>query len=135
MKDKKKKNTRNIAEVISETVIPIEIQSEYIDFHNKHIKIDIPKEEKVKIISDLLKKKTPLEDKKHTLFILAHGDDLRSLYGIQKYLKNPDLELQPWAVLAWQECQNNVLGEGLSDIFGEAQDLIMSICLLHNSKP
>jgi len=126
MKDNgKKKKTKNISDVVSKTVIPMEQQSEYIDFHNERVNTDISKEEKIRLISVLLKKRTSLQEKKKALFILGHGNDLRSLYGIQKYLKDPDPDLASWAVLAWQECQNSVLGEGLAKLFGEAEDLLL----------
>ncbi len=110
---KSKKKTKNIFDI----VIPPEIHSAYIAYHETFDtgRIKWAKENRDK----LLRKKTPLEEKKEILFALGHGEDLKALYGIQKYLRNPDPELETWAFLAWQECQSSVLEKGLEQLFGD----------------
>ena len=83
--------TKNIFDI----VVPSEVHSEYIAHHEAFDtgRIEWAKENRDK----LLRKKTPIEEKKEILFALGHGKDLKALYGIQKYLKNPDTELEAWA--------------------------------------
>lgn len=117
--------SQNKTKSIFDSIIPPDVHSEYIACHEK---FDIGRIEWAKENRDkLLKKKTPIEEKKEILFALGHGKDLKALYGIQKYLKNPDAELEAWASLAWQECQNNVLGKGLEQLLGvEPDPLVMT---------
>lgn len=109
-KDSSKEKDNDITHVIKS---PINIHQEYIVYHDK---VDLNefsdaqlKEERNKI----LKKKVFLEEKKKIIFLLAHKKALWALYGIQKYLKNPDPKLAEWALIAWQECQAGVLNSAL----------------------
>ncbi|TSC62240.1 MAG: Uncharacterized protein G01um101448_898 [Parcubacteria group bacterium Gr01-1014_48] len=117
--------SQNKAKNIFDIVVHPDIHSEYIAYHKTFDtdRIEWAKENRDK----LLRKKTPIEEKKEILFALGHGKDLKALYGIQKYLKNPDAELEAWAFLAWQECQSNVLEKGLEQLFDdESPPLVMT---------
>lgn len=116
MKEKSVKKS-GAADAILNTTIGMDIHAEYIELCGK-IGGTLSKEELVAEAKKLLLKRTPLEEKKVSLLYLAHGSNLRSLYAIQKYLKTPDPELAAWASLAWQECQNAVLNEGMSKLMG-----------------
>ncbi|MBM3261603.1 hypothetical protein FJY93_04260 [Candidatus Kaiserbacteria bacterium] len=97
--------------------IPPEVHKEYVSFHSER---DIGSRTKWALEHRdlLLKRKTPLEEKKEILSILAHSPELKALYGIQKYLKNPDQKLESFAALAWQECEQRVLERGMEKLFG-----------------
>lgn len=116
----KKKTVKiaSVADTIFNTGIGMEVHAEYIEMCGQIGDI-LSGEELIAEGKKLLSKRTPLEEKKRALFYLAHGNNLRSLYAIQKYLKNPDPELTSLASLAWQECQNAVLNEGMSKLMGE----------------
>jgi hypothetical protein len=117
----------DVADNIFNTHIGMDVHAEYIELYGK-ISATLSKEVLLAEAKKLLLKRTPLEEKKTALVCLAHGNNLRSLYAIQKYLRNPDPELAAWASLAWQECQNAVLNEGMSKLMGSAdaeKDLII----------
>lgn len=122
-----KKPRNDLAEIIFKTPIPPAIHEEYIAWCKKVSDVEhnakIPKEEREK----LLKKITPIAEKKKLLFRLSFGNTLSFLYTIQKYVRQPDKELVPWAVMCWQICNTNVLNAGMSKLFGDegVDDLIM----------
>jgi hypothetical protein len=94
----------------------LNITGEYIEYHN-NINLNEFSDEQLKKERDkILKKKTPIEEKKKLIFLLAHNKNLWALYGIQKYLKKPDPELAEWAVIAWQECNAGILNAAMEKI-------------------
>lgn len=108
--------------------VTLETQKEYIGYHNQ-IDTESKKVWALEKRDRILKKKTPLDEKKQIIFTLAHIPELKALYGIQKYLKNPDPELAEFAAIAWQECQQGILEGGMRGLLGvefEAPPLIMS---------
>lgn len=120
------KQSKKIADILYNTFIPVEVHKEYIGYHNKIDLNELSSEKLKEERNKILKKKTPLELKKKILFLLAHNKSLWALYGIQKYLKDPDLELTAWAVIAWQECQSGVLGSALEKLgLDDNEGLIM----------
>jgi hypothetical protein len=118
MKKKPNKEELYAAKNIFDAPIGVDIHAEYIELCGK-MGGTLSKEELVLEAKKLALKRTPLAEKKNALLYLAHGNTLRSLYAIQRYLKNPDPELATWASLAWQECQNAVLNEGMKKLMGD----------------
>ena len=66
-----------------------------------------------------MRKKTPLDTKKEIIFRMAHTPILRAHYAIQKYLKDPDTKLIPWAVIAWNESHTGIINEAMEKMFGK----------------
>lgn len=118
MKKKLDKEELPAAKNIFDIPIEADVHAEYIELCEK-IGDALSKEELALEAKKLILKRTPIAEKKKALLYLAHGNNLRSLYAIQKYLKNPDPKLAPWASLAWQECQNVVLHEGMKKLMGD----------------
>lgn len=82
--------------------------------------------EDVKECKKLFEKKTTIEEKRKTLFKLAHIGMLESITAIEDYLKNPDDELENWAKMCFDECRMFLEGEEL----GENKVMVSPIKLL-----
>jgi hypothetical protein len=127
---KKKVTNSGIAELVFKTVISHEIQSAYISYHDNFAEdIYIPKKQIAEEVRLLLLRKTPLEDKKHILFQLAHTPVLSAHNAITRYLKDVDDDLLHWAVIAWRESHELILEAGMRKICGdnsEAEPLVMT---------
>ena len=119
---KKIKSSKPRTQSPFEVPVDIEVHKEYIAYH-KNVDVASQKEWALKARDCILKKKTPLEEKKKIIFVLGHIPEMKALYGIQKYLRNPDTELEGFAALAWLECQQAVLSAGMSELLG-ADDFI-----------
>jgi hypothetical protein len=128
--DKKKLTNGEIEQLIDDTVISPEIQAEYISYHdNFDNDIALAKDQIAENGRRLVLKRTPLADKKHILFRLAHTPVLSAHNAITRYLKEADDDLLTWAVLAWKESHELVLNAGMQKVFGdsfEPEPLVMS---------
>ncbi|OHA02144.1 MAG: hypothetical protein A3A44_03250 [Candidatus Sungbacteria bacterium RIFCSPLOWO2_01_FULL_60_25] len=114
----KRGSNQEAAKILQNTLVPSEVHAEYIGFHDHVVQNKYSREQVIEKSKELLRKRTPLEEKKEILFCLAHTPVLRAHYAIQKYLKNPDRELVTWAVVAWHESHTGVLNEGMRTLFG-----------------
>ena len=49
--------------------------------------------------------KTPINQKRKNLFLLAHMGTLEAMTTLEKYLLTPDKSLRNWAILCTEECK------------------------------
>ena len=118
---KKKFTNEEVESLIYNTIVPPEVQAEYVSYHdNFDNDIAFNKDQGAEAGKQLMLKKTSLADKKHTLFQLAHTPILSAHNAITRYLKNVDEDLLPWAALAWRESHELVLNVGMQKIFGDS---------------
>jgi hypothetical protein len=87
---------------ILEDRIDVKIQMEYFKL-SKRIKENLDKEEIIHRSKDVFNAELSIEEKKELLLSLASIDDVKIYRLIEKYTKNPDKELNDWAILALQE--------------------------------
>jgi hypothetical protein len=88
----------------SKVTAPLEIQIEYIQYHNlvdtQELSETVLFDESEKLFSE----KTGVEEKKKLLFLLAHNNNLKAYKLLQKYQKNTEKKLKAWTELCLQEC-------------------------------
>jgi len=98
---------------------------EYIDSHHllpSNYK-DTTEEEIEEHGSRLFDPKTPINEKKKILMLLAHLGVYESYRILKRYQENPDPELQFWAKMAFDECRT-FARQNLSD------DALMALTLI-----
>ncbi len=87
---------------ILEYQVDINVQIEYFEYSKKH-KGKVDKQKLFDNKNILFDKTVPIEEKKKMLVQLSSIEDVEIFRTIEKYLKNPDKELENWAILALQE--------------------------------
>ena len=90
---------------ILEAGIDIQTQKEYIDYSHSFDRGELTETDTIKLGSTLLDTRTPIETKKKLLTLLAHLGTITAFRQIEKYYKNSDKGLKPWAAMALQECK------------------------------
>lgn len=110
--------------VKSEVEITLEVQSEYIDYHNK---IDIDAYSEAYVIDEsekLFKDGTVESEKKRILFLLGHIATLPCVRIIEEFINKAEGELKQWAVLAfdegWMFLENEAMGTNTGRIWSGA---------------
>ncbi len=94
--------------------IPVEVQMAYYKFIEKYA---------AKFDKEILRKKAPmlfspdvdLEEKKKLLVGLAFFDEVDFFRTIEKYNKNPDIEIQHWSAMAYNHAKVNLENSFLDD--------------------
>jgi hypothetical protein len=122
---------------IIETNVGAEMQLEFFETLQSFTKEDnIPKPEQ--IWENLNKAETSLEEKKKSLALLASFGEVDIFRMIEKYLENPEKELQSWAFLAYQQArmflEANLLDENkiyiASGLGGKGHRLRYAFCFI-----
>jgi len=87
---------------ILEEQIDIDLQMEYFEFSRSMKKSTVPGNV-LPAGNNLFDKQHPVSGKKELLVQLASIEEVEAYRTIERYLKDPDIELKEWAVLAFQE--------------------------------
>ncbi len=107
---------------ILEEGIDEQTQKEYLDYSHSFETGELTDEETNQVSGILFSAKSPQEAKKKALTILAHAGTVTAFRQIEKYYKNADNNLKPWAALALQECrmflETSLTGESAGFISG-----------------
>jgi hypothetical protein len=90
---------------ILEEGIDIQTQKEYLDYSHSFDRGKLTDRQTLKLSSILFAKETTPSDKKKILVLLAHLGTIIAYRQIEKYCKNLEKEIKPWAALALQECK------------------------------
>lgn len=90
---------------IMEEGIDLQTQNEYFGYSHSFDRGELTEDETINLGNLLNKPFMKLEGKKKALVLLAHLGTITAFRQIEKYYKNPDKELKPWAALALQECR------------------------------
>lgn len=78
----------------SKNILPVDVQREYIQYHDKIDSRELPEPMLFKESKSLFLKKSSLDEKKKLLYLLAHNDSHRAYKLLQKYQKNTNRQLQ-----------------------------------------
>ncbi len=89
----------------SKIEIPPETHSEYISHHDKINRGDYEYKKVIKESNKLFQNNVLLDNKKETLFLLAHYGTLESFKIVNKFLDSGEKDLKPWALIALEECR------------------------------
>ncbi len=90
---------------IDDGFIPFEVHRAYIDYHRVVESSFINIKKTLHESRLLFSSQAHLEEKRRILFLLAHIGSQEAYAVLQRYLEEPDAELEAWAVLALQECE------------------------------
>ncbi|HWW42900.1 reverse transcriptase/maturase family protein [Pedobacter sp.] len=95
----------------SKKPLSLDIQREYIRYHNIVDSHELPEDVLLIQSERLFLKKTGSDKKKKLLYMLAHSGTKQAYKLLLKYLKKPDKQLQKWVELCLQECAAHLGGE------------------------
>ena len=90
---------------IMEEGVDIQTQKDYLDYSHFFDRGKLTDKQTLQLSSILFSQETTPADKKKILVLLAHLGTIIAYRQIEKYYKNPDIELRPWATLALSECR------------------------------
>lgn len=106
-----------------EVEISLDIQKEYIEYHNH---VDIEKYDCNNVIvqsrENLFSTQTPVEIKKKLLFLLGNFATNECFKILGDYIDNPKTDLKDWATLAMQDLRLKVENE----VYADGRDMVMS---------
>ncbi len=95
----------------SKNILPLDVQREYIQYHNLVDSHELPETALFNESKKLFLKKSGTDEKKKLLYLLAHNGTNNAHKSLQKYLKKPDKDLSAWAKLCLQECAGHLGAE------------------------
>ncbi len=116
------KNLENLPDRfnILEEGVDFQTQKEYIEHSHTFDGGKLTEQETLTLSTILFAKDAPIEAKKRALSLLAHLGTIIAFRQIEKYSKNPDKDLQQWALVALHECkmflENSLLEENIGVI-------------------
>ncbi|HCY43373.1 MAG TPA: hypothetical protein DHV48_18890 [Prolixibacteraceae bacterium] len=87
---------------VLEEQIDIELQMEYFNY-GRDLKTSFSSEMILQHQADLFNPEVSIDEKKNLLVLLASQEKVEAFRTIEKYAKNPDVELRDWSILALQE--------------------------------
>lgn len=87
---------------VLEEQINIELQMEYFNY-GRDLKTSFSSEMILQHQADLFNPDVSIDEKKNLLVLLASQEKVEAFRTIEKYAKNPDVELRDWSILALQE--------------------------------
>src|SRR3989338_1921196 len=114
--------TDSISVMRSDIEISLRTQKEYIAYHKQVDTDDLDRETVLTESERLFSRHISVDEKKRSLFSLAHIGELKAVTVLERYLKNSDPELTEWATLCFNECRMSVKSEELD----AGQAIVMS---------
>lgn len=88
----------------SKNIVPLEVQEEYIRYHDTVDSKELPETTLFNESKKLFLKKTDNTEKKKLLYLLAHNGSPKAYKLLQQYQKQADKDLKTWTELCLHEC-------------------------------